>query len=94
MKINTRGGFIDRQQKVVEVVKGRNRRSFPFFSFIFFSRASRWLTPFRTCSRCIINRMTLRAVLHVSFSAEVIGHTLRLHKTLIFTVQLRNSTFL
>ena len=31
---------------------------------------------------------------HVSFSAVAIGDTLRLHKTLIFTVQLRNSIFL
>ena len=94
MKIKTRGGFIDRQQRGVEVVKGGNRRSFPFFSFIFFSRALRWFTPFRTCSRCIINRMSLRAVFHVSFSAVAIGDTLRLHKTLIFTVRLRNSIFL
>ena len=35
MKIKTRGGFIDRQQKGVEVVTGGNRRSFPSFSFIF-----------------------------------------------------------
>ena len=38
--------------------------------------------------------MSLRAVFHVSFSAVAIGDTLRLHKTLIFTVQLRNSIFL
>ena len=37
MKIKTRAGFIDRQQRGVEVVKGRDRRSFPFFSFIFSS---------------------------------------------------------